>query len=435
MFKMRHFGRNITREVQLKFKLHPRLRGVVFLVLVLVLVLLIRRKEGVKLEVKKQLVNIQPSGSDIAIDALPGVFENVKIEEPKAKSKKDKPRWFDYARSYDNEDFRKRLSRAFPYRRNERIPTVIYQTWKDVYTEITDKKLKEQIDSWRDQEGYTTILLSDGELEDFVKKEYMRFPEVLDTYYKLPLDILRFDFARYLLIYAFGGIYTDVDTTLVKDVNQWADSLIENEFEETFGGSNIDSIRKKDIGLIVGIESDYDREDWKYKSSRRIQLSQWTFKAKKGHPVLREVIGKIVTLTLNSYSERLNHIKINGEYKTLHSVYTVLEWTGPGIFTDTVFEHLNKVDNDSKFTSINNNQKPELKYWEFEGHNKERNSIDEAHTIGWMNFTRINKPVIFDDVMILPINSFNGLLDDIEFPVRSEFTYVKHGFKGSWKNM
>jgi alpha 1,6-mannosyltransferase len=330
----------------------------------------------------------------------------------------------DYVVHYREDDLRFRLSKAFPYNRSCEIPALIWQTWKESLDQVKNTELRNYMNTWSQSEGYDYHLIQDDELEMLVLETYADFPEILDALAALPLNILKFDFFRYLILYAYGGLYTDIDTHLIKDLREWVDDtkILTNYFQLH---------EDKRVGFLLGIEGDLDREDWKLKISRRVQFCQWTMKSKKGHPILRELIYKITKITLDNYNQRLNHVKIGTQYYTLHSVYTVLEWTGPGIFTDMVFAHLNTIYDNA--TIYNTNKAPHLKFMQFEESNRDKNTATETKRVGWMNFTRITKPVLFDDVLVLPINSLNGFADGIEFPVDDDLAYVKHEFHGSWK--
>ncbi len=42
------------------------------------------------------------------------------------------------------------------------------------------------------------------------------------------LPVLRADLARYLIVFAFGGTYSDTDTTCLKPIDSWADGRVGN---------------------------------------------------------------------------------------------------------------------------------------------------------------------------------------------------------------
>lgn len=330
----------------------------------------------------------------------------------------------DYVHEYPEEDLRRALATAFPYDRDSQIPKCIWQIWKEPLNEIKNTEIRNYLSSWAAQDGYQYNLILDDEIDGYVAELYGGFPEVVEAFELLPINILKYDFFRYLMLYAKGGTYSDVDAHALKSLHQWADNKAVL--------SKLYDIGEQQIGLVVGVEGDLDREDWRFKIARRVQFCQWTFKSKKGHPLLRELIHKIVKLTLEQYSPRLNHVKIGTQYYTLHSIYTVLEWTGPGIFTDAVYSHLNKIFANA---SVHNCNKPaKVKFTEFDTYHKEKNSVSENKPLGWESFTGMTQPLVMDDVLLLPINSFNGFADGVEFEVDEQWEYVKHEFQGSWKD-
>ncbi|CCH43590.1 putative glycosyltransferase [Wickerhamomyces ciferrii] len=343
----------------------------------------------------------------------------------------------DYVEEYSPNDLRLKLSQKYPYNRNSNsIPKIIWQSWKEPIDQISNKNLLKYIKSWSDQSGYEYNLITDDQIQSIIMELYGDFPEILQTFETLPKNILKFDFLRYLIIFAKGGIYSDIDTSNLKSLDDWIDNNPKALIKSLDMPSSTNNLNEfPNIGFIVGIEGDFDLPDWKYKMARRVQFCQWTFKSKPGHPILRELIYSIVDTTLNKFDQRLNHVKIDREYHTLHSIFTILNWTGPGIFTDSIFKHFNKIF--SKFKFINNNPKPIIKNKEFEHYHKERNSIniEDGKFIGWTNFTKISKPVLYDDVLIMPMNTFNAYNDVMEFKPNDDLNYVKHDFNGGWKNM
>ncbi|KAH3670812.1 hypothetical protein WICMUC_004781 [Wickerhamomyces mucosus] len=392
--------------------------------------------------VKDQMNNLLPKTSPSNSNNLGDDKERLKdiddlfVDTDNPTSTEDKSRLFkDYVENYHPEDLRSRLASSFPYDRNSIIPKKIWQTWKDNSDKINDDKILKNIKSWKSQQNYEYNLLDDKSIESLIIDTYIDFPEILKTYEKLPLNILRFDLSRYLILYAFGGLYTDIDTFRIRDINYWADVP---EFLKKYKLS-LENSQENEIGLLLGIEGDIDKVDWKFRISRRVQLCQWTLKAKKGHPVLREVIYRIVDLTLNEYNPKLNHVKINKEYFTLHSIYTILEWTGPALFTDVTFKHLNKLNSEvENLVILNDNENPQIKHLTFDSFHQDRNSVDITKDlmIGWQNFTKMDKPIRIDDVLILPINSFNGIDNpEISYETDIELNYVKHEFQGTWKSL
>lgn len=140
----------------------------------------------------------------------------------------------------------------------------------------------------------------------------------MEAYNALPLPILKADYFRYLILLARGGIYADIDTEALRPAHLW---LPETSPSNT-------------VGLIVGIEADPTREDWSMWYARRIQFCQWTMRAKAGHPVLREVVARIAETTLQRKAE--GRLAVEG----MQSL-GIIEWTGPAVWTDSIFWGMN----------------------------------------------------------------------------------------------
>ncbi|KAL9033889.1 MAG: hypothetical protein Q9214_007297, partial [Letrouitia sp. 1 TL-2023] len=175
---------------------------------------------------------------------------------------------------------REQLQYQFPYDLEGKFPAYIWQTWK--YTpasgEFTDNFRAAEA-SWTEKHpGFVHEVLTDQAAVYLMRHLYASVPDVLEAYNSLPVPVLKADFFRYLILLARGGIYTDIDTTALVSTTDWIP----------------EEVPRSTIGLIVGIEADPNRTDWREWYSRRIQFCQWTIQAKPGHPVLRDIV---VTIT------------------------------------------------------------------------------------------------------------------------------------------
>jgi len=169
----------------------------------------------------------------------------------------------------------------------------IFQIWK---SNELPYYLKTFAHSWKKQKGFNYILHTDESMDKFVVSHY---PEIIDAFNKLKI-VEKTDVFRLMLVYEFGGIYSDLDTTCNKDLN-----ILWKEFP--------------DAGFLAGLEADTTSEiQLKANLSRKYQLCNWTFAARKGHPVLKKIIDKVI---INMHD--------NPELPTL-------EKTGPGVFTDVI---------------------------------------------------------------------------------------------------
>jgi len=277
---------------------------------------------------------------------------------------------------------RDKLAYQFPYDVETKFPAYIWQTWK--YTPASGEfgeNFRPAEASWSEKHpGFIHEVITDQVSVHLIRHLYASVPEVLDAYNSLPLPVLKADFFRYLILLARGGIYSDIDTYALKSAAEWLP----------------DSVPREAVGLVVGIEADPDRPDWAEWYSRRIQFCQWTIQSKPGHPVLREIVANITMETLNK--------KADGTLKTFNGK-NVVDYTGPAVWTDTIFNFLN----DERFFIMKDGQ----------------------GNITWRDFTGMTTPKKIGDVVVLPITSFSpGVQQMGAGDVDDPMAFVKHEFEG-----
>jgi mannosyltransferase OCH1-like enzyme len=281
---------------------------------------------------------------------------------------------------------RTQLSFQFPYDSVSKFPAYIWQTWKqDKDDPNFDSRFRDSVRSWSHKNpGFVHEVMSDDITHALVQHLYMNVPRVIEAYEAMPENILRADFFRYLILLARGGTYSDVDTKALKPVPNWIPGRID----------------PSSVGLIVGIEADPDRADWAEWYARRIQFCQWTIQSKPGHPVLRDIVAKITEETLHRKATNTLSLPTSKERGSM-----IMDWTGPGIWTDSVFEY------------FNDNLKSGLNY-----------------PVNWRNFTGLQDSYKVSDVMVLPITSFSPGVGTMGSQSDSHpLAFVKHQFEGTWK--
>ncbi|GMG56220.1 unnamed protein product [Ambrosiozyma monospora] len=264
---------------------------------------------------------------------------------------------------------------------------------------------KDLVTRWKNENPtYKYNLLTDAEILDHLRTHFKdTVPEVVEAFEMMPNKIIQSDFARYLLIFLNGGIYSDIDTQLQKPVDTWFDS-------------------DRNVGFVVAVEEDMNIENWEHYMTRRVQFEQWTFKAKPRHPVLRKLIAKIVETTYNAKKND----KLRAYYKDFKGVdrcasIDIMEWTGPVVWTDTIYAHLNSLQNPTIIDIDPSRDTGGVLYGP---------ETDENQVINWRFLTGLKAPVMIDDVVIYPKLSFR------EDPENNcgKYCYVWHHFGGSWKN-
>lgn len=185
------------------------------------------------------------------------------------------------------------------------------------------------------------------------------------------------DFLRYLLLALEGGVYSDMDTSLLKPIRDWV--------PEKF---------KSQTRAVVGIEFDQRGGGWGM--SYEVQFCQWTIASSPGHPLLWAMVSRIAANVVTL--ARLRHTSL---WKLEFSDRDVLDITGPAAWTAEVYKALS-------------------------------DSVGEA--VYWHNVTGLIEPRLFGDVLVLPINAFGtGQAHSGSARDGSEDALVRHHFGGSWR--
>ncbi|KAM0218385.1 hypothetical protein ACHAPA_005324 [Fusarium lateritium] len=276
-----------------------------------------------------------------------------------------------------------KLEYAYPYDVTIKFPAYIWQTWKQS-PDQGDFQFKDHHASWREEHPeFVHEVVTDDVAINLIRMLYATAPEVIDAYRSLPIPVLKADFFRYLILYARGGIYTDIDTYAIQSSVKWLPAQIPRDT----------------VGLVIGIEADPDRPDWAQWYSRRIQFCQWTIQAKPGHPVLRDIITRITKQTLD--------MKQQGKLEKFLD-RNVVEFTGPAVWTDAIMEYFN----DARFFDMSGSKGP----------------------IDYKNFTGMETSKRVGDVVVLPITSFSPGVGQMGAKEPDDpMAFVKHDFEGTWK--
>ncbi|KAH0559174.1 hypothetical protein GP486_004287 [Trichoglossum hirsutum] len=282
------------------------------------------------------------------------------------------------ALSSADRSLRARLAYQYPYDIETPFPAYIWQTWKTTPASGDfPENYRPGEASWTGKHpGFIHEVITDQVAVHLIKHLYASVPEVVDAYDSLQLPILKADFFRYLILLARGGIYSDIDTTALKSVVDWIP----------------ESIPQPSFGLVVGIEADPDRDDWEKWYSRRIQFCQWTIQSKPGHPVLVDIVAHITEEALKRKREKIDS-------------HNVVEFTGPALWTDKIFDYLNNEKYFDMSTSKGN--------------------------ITWKEFTGMKNIKKVGDVVVLPITSFSpGVAQMGAGEPDDPLAFVQHDFDG-----
>lgn len=164
------------------------------------------------------------------------------------------------------------------------IPKNIFQSWVEInlhpviQAKINNMKLLNP--------NYKHKIYNDNEIDNFVNENYPG--EIANCYNKLNIIVAKVDFWRYLILYKYGGIYLDMDSSI---------------------NISLDDFIKEDDNAVITAEYNQDL------------FVQWALIFDKEHPILKKTIDKIV-----------ENIKYNKYPNNIHKM------TGPFVFSEAINE-------------------------------------------------------------------------------------------------
>ena len=248
-----------------------------------------------------------------------------------------------------------------------------------IWYKLGPKGLSDHSREWIDtclkkNPSYQSELMTDLSGDIFVKDNFVSRPDIVETYLALPIPILKADFLRYLLLFAEGGIWSDLDVSCADiPTHDW-----------------IPAQYKIDAGLVVGLEFDMG---WGDNFVR--QFASWTVMAKPGSPHILMVIDDI----LEGLREKTKEHNVMVNDLTLDMIGDVVDLTGPRRLTRSVFKSLELI-------------------------------LDER--IDDRNISGLLSPKLISDVLILPGYSFAASSNQYEGTHGPAL--VTHHYAGTWKN-
>ena len=259
----------------------------------------------------------------------------------------------------------------------------IWQTSRNPVVSITEED-REHVKTWSDlNPEYRHEVLTDEMMEDYVKDHFhFSHPDIEEIYFEIKDYILRSDLIRYLILLADGGVYNDLDVGCEKPIKSW----VPPQFQDT-------------AGILLGVEVDnkFGPDGRTFENGQDLfQLVNWTIMSKPNQPfmwfLVMRVIDNIKRLAA-SQKQKISEME--------YSIQNVLEVTGPAALTKAFFDYA------SDITSSN---------------------------VTYRNFTKMTKPRLIGEVVILPIQAF-GAGHQVQWagwePDGSEL--IHHYFAGSWK--
>ena len=223
--------------------------------------------------------------------------------------------------------------------------------------------------------------------------------DIFELFSQLSDPILRADLLRYLILYADGGVYCDIDTKPKQHISTWIPDKYKNK-----------------VNFVVGIENDHKGGKIWPTVPYTVQLAQYSMLAKPGHVVLARLIERVCNKlrelidAKRGKTARDNILELETRNATvldarggpnLHMTFDdVMSTTGPFPYTTVLMEYFSEITGE-----------------EYTGN----------------QFTSMKEPKLVGDVLVLPLDSFGWMSQQHTVPEEDPMVKVIHLFIASWR--
>lgn len=205
------------------------------------------------------------------------------------------------------------------------FPRKIWQSWK-VHPLMFERKHADTARSWAERNlDYRYEVLTDKNELYYVEEHFgprgFNRPDIVDFFRDLNDHIVKADMLRYLIMYAEGGLWADIDVEALKPMNKFIPPRYD----------------VKDIDMVIGVE--IDEPDWRdhpILGPKSRSFCQWTFMCKPQLPVMMRLIEHIMTW-LNEVAKNqtvpISEVKLDFDQ--------IISGTGPSAFTEAIMAEMN----------------------------------------------------------------------------------------------
>ncbi|EPE06425.1 glycosyltransferase family 32 protein [Ophiostoma piceae UAMH 11346] len=206
------------------------------------------------------------------------------------------------------------------------FPHKIWQIWK-VHPLDFEERDHNTAYTWLERNpDYQYEVLTDNNEYSYVQSRFgpdgFNRPDIVDFYRNVRATIVRADLLRYMVMYAEGGVYADIDVEAIKPMSKFVP----------------ERYNKRDIDMVIGVE--IDEPDWRdhpILGQKSRSFCQWTFISKPQNPVMMDLIENIM-VWLRGVADR-QKVSISDVVLDFDEIIT---GTGPSAFTNAIIKHINR---------------------------------------------------------------------------------------------
>ncbi|KAI6081984.1 glycosyltransferase family 32 protein [Hypoxylon rubiginosum] len=214
------------------------------------------------------------------------------------------------------------------------FPKKIWQTWK-IDPLSFEERDSSTARSWTTKNpGHRYEVLTDSNDMNYIEQHYgpggFNHMSIVDFYRSVNATIIKADLLRYLIMYAEGGIYADIDVEALRPMHRF----IPERYDES------------EIDMVIGVEIDQPEfKDHKILGGKSQSFCQWTFMAKPQQPVMLKLVENIQSWLTNLAKKQGVPI---GE--VVLDFDEVISGTGPSAFTAAILEEMNERSSGASIT-------------------------------------------------------------------------------------
>ncbi|PSR83498.1 nucleotide-diphospho-sugar transferase [Coniella lustricola] len=184
----------------------------------------------------------------------------------------------------------------------------------------------EQARSWTEKNpDWRYEVLTDGNDLRYVEYHYgpegFNRPDIVAFYRDVTASIIKADLLRYLIMYAEGGVYADIDVEAMKPMSKFIPERYDH----------------RDIDMVIGVE--IDEPEWKdhpILGPKSRSFCQWTFMCKPQLPVMMRLVENIMHWLVdvaNNQTVSISEVTLDFD--------EVISGTGPSAFTRAIIAQMN----------------------------------------------------------------------------------------------
>lgn len=207
------------------------------------------------------------------------------------------------------------------------FPRKIWQSWKLDPLNFEERDLITAKTWTAKNPDYRYEVLTDNNALTYLEQFFgagtsINRPDIVDFYQMINATIVRADMLRYLIMYAEGGIYADIDVEALKSIERF----IPERYDE------------KDLQMVVSVEVDEPEfNDHPILGKKSQSFCQWTFMSKPRHPVMLTLVDGIMKWLKEISREQKCHIS-----ELVLDFDQIIAGTGPSAFTIAILEYMSK---------------------------------------------------------------------------------------------